>query len=61
MDLRESIDTTIRREVAQPPMRMTKGELGRELAEAVRDHVADGITQGLHDALQRARGNVDFY
>ncbi len=59
--VRQDIDDTIRRTVAQPTVRMTRGQLGRELAEAVRDQVADGIKQGLHDALQRARGNVDFY
>ncbi len=59
--VRQDIDDTVRRTVAQPTIRMSRGQLGRELAEAVRDHVADSIKKGIHDADQRARGNVDFY
>ena len=59
--VRQDIDDTVRRTVAQPPMRMTRTQLGRELAEAVRDHVNAGIKDGVRVAFGRARGNIDFF
>ncbi len=60
-ELRESIDTTIRRTVAQAPMRMTKGEFGRECAHALREHLDAGIKEGVRVAFGRARGDIDFF
>ena len=59
LDLRESIDSTIRRTVA--PMRMTKGELGHQVAHALREHLDAGIKEGVRVAFGRARGNIDFF
>ncbi len=59
--VRQDIDETVRRTIAQPTMRMTRTQLGRELAEAVRDHLDEEMKEGVHVALGRARGDIDFY
>ncbi len=59
--VRQDIDETVRRTVAQPAMRMTRSQLGRELAEAVREHVDAGIKDGVRVGLGRAKGDIDFY
>ena len=59
--VRQDIDDTVRRAVAQPTMRMTRTQLGRELAEAVRDHLDEEMKEGVRVALGRAKGDIDFY
>ncbi len=59
--VRQDIDDTVRRAVAQPTMRMTRGQLAQEVGHALREHLDGAIKEGIRVGFGRARGDIDFY